>query len=65
MKKMNTRQAVDMLLNKENEILNKFHNTVTQLLRIGYETERGQDEIPCLIESIRYSLEDIEGIINR
>lgn len=65
MSKMTTNQAVDMLLNKENEISNKFHSTVTEILRVNYETERGRNEIFHLIESIKYSLEDIERIINR
>jgi len=62
---MNTKQIVDMLLNKENEVSSKFHCAVIEILRIGYETERGRDEIFRLIDSIKYSLEDIERIINR
>ena len=62
---MTENQVINMLLNKENEISNKFHSTITQLLRLGYETERGKSEIPSLIESVKYSLEDIERIINR
>lgn len=65
MSEMNTNQIINMLLNKENEISNKFHSTITQLLRLGYETERGKNEIPYLIESVKYSLEDIERIIDR
>jgi hypothetical protein len=65
MSEMNTNQIINMLLNKENEISNKFHSTITQLLRLGYETERGKNEISYLIESVKYSLEDIERIINR
>lgn len=62
---MNTNQVINMLLNKENEISNKFHNTITQLLRLGYDTERGKSEIPELIDSVKYSLEEIERILNR
>lgn len=62
---MNTNQVVRLLLSKEIEISNKFHNTIEQLLRIGYETDRGKNEIPDLISSIEYSLEEIERIINR
>lgn len=65
MSEINTNQVINMLLNKENEISNKFHSVITQLLRLGYETERGKSEIPHLIESVKYSLEDIERIINR
>ena len=38
---MNTKEVVDLLLTKEIEILNKFHNTISEILRLGYETERG------------------------
>ena len=62
---MNTKQVVDLLLSKEMEISHKFHNTITQLLRIGYDTERGKDEIPDLIDSVQYSLDDITRILNR
>lgn len=62
---MTENQVINMLLNKENEISNKFHSTITQLLRLGYETERGKSEVTSLIESVKYSLEDIERIINR
>lgn len=62
---MNTNQVIRLLLSKEIEISNKFHNTIEQLLRIGYETDRGKNEIPDLISSIEYSLEEIERIINR
>ena len=65
MNEMSTNQIIDMLLHKENEISNKFHCAVTEILRLGYETGRGRNEVLCLIESIKYSLEDIERIINR
>lgn len=65
MKDMNTNQVIDLLLNRENEISNKFHNAITEILRVGYETERGKTIIPDLIESVQYSLEEIERIINR
>lgn len=65
MKEMNTNQVVNLLLSKENEISNKLHNTISELLRLGYDTERGKNLIPDLIESVQYTLEDIERIINR
>ena len=64
MKEMNTNQVVNLLLSKENEISNKLHNTISELLRLGYDTERGKNLIPDLIESVQYTLEDIERIIN-
>ena len=59
------KQAVDMLLNKESEISNKFHQAISQILRVGYETERGKQTITDLIDSVQYTLEEIERIINR
>ena len=59
------KQAVDMLLNKESEISNKFHQAINQILRVGYETERGKQPITDLIDSVQYTLEEIERIINR
>lgn len=65
MKGMNTKQVVDLLLNKESEVSNKFHRAVSEILRLEYDTDRGREEIPDLISSIQYSLEEIERIVNR
>lgn len=62
---MDTKQVVNLLLNKETEITNKIHQAVSQIMRLGYESERGKKEIPDLIDSIQYTLEDLERIINR
>lgn len=64
MEKMNTNQAIILLLNKENEISNKFHHAISEILRLGYETKRGENKIPELIESVKYSLEEIERLTN-
>lgn len=65
MKEMSTNQVVDLLLNKETEVSNRFHNAISELLRLGYNTERGKKQIPDLIKYVRYSLDEIERIINR
>lgn len=62
---MNEKQVINTLLNKENEISNKFHQAISQILRIGYETERGKQTIVDLIDSVQYSLEEIKRIVNR
>ena len=62
---MNERQIISLLLSKENEITNKFHQTVEQILRLGWDSERAKMEIPDLIESVQYSLEEVLRIINR
>lgn len=62
---MSNRDIVNYLLVKESEISNKVHNTVTEILRHGYNTEQGKAQVPDMIESIQYILEDIERIVNR
>ena len=61
---MNKKQVIALLLNQSEVITGKINNTVTEILRIGYDTERGQDLIPDLINSINYSLEELEITIN-
>lgn len=65
MKEMSTKQVVDLLLTKEIEISNKFHQAISEILRLGYNSERGKSKISDLISSVEYSLEEIERIINR
>lgn len=62
---MTDKEVISLLLNRENEISGKIHNAVCDILRLGYNTERGQQIIPSLLESISYSLEEIERIITR
>lgn len=64
-KLMKDRQIVDLLLNKESETISRFHNAINEILRVGYETNRGKQVVPDLIESLRYLLEDIERIVSR
>ena len=59
------KQIIDTLLNKESEISNKFHQAINQILRVGYETERGKQVVTDLIDSIQYSLEEIDRIVRR
>lgn len=62
---MNDRDIVNYLLIKEIEISNRMHNAVTEILRHGYDSERGKSQVPDMIESIKYILEDIERVANR
>ena len=64
MEKTTTNQAVGILLDKEMEISNKFHEAIIEIMRLGYDTERGKDKIPKLISSVQYSLDDVERLIN-
>lgn len=59
------REIVNYLLIKEIEISNRIHNAVTEILRLGYESDRGKKQIPDMNESIRYILEDIERVVSR
>ena len=61
---MNEKQVIALLLNQSEVITGKFNNTINEILRLGYDIERGQDLIPDLINSINYSLEELEITIN-
>ena len=62
---MNTKQVVDTLLSREQEISGKFRNAILEIIRLGWESDRGKQEIDSLIESIEYSLEDMQRILRR
>jgi hypothetical protein len=62
---MKTNEVINMLLNKESEIDNKINNVISELLRLGYESERGKMLVVDLRDSIEYTLDEIERIINR
>ena len=62
---MTTDEVVNLLLNKGNEIDNKIINTVSEVLRVGYETERGKWEVKDLRKSIERTLDEMERVLNR
>ena len=62
---MNERQIIDMLLNKELEISSKIHQSINTILRYGYDEAKWKKEIAYLTETIQYTLEDINRIVNR
>lgn len=62
---MNERQIIDMLLNKELEISSKIHQSINTILRYGYDEAKCKKEIAYLIETIQYTLEDIDRVVNR
>ena len=59
---MNTKQVVDLLLNREAEITAKFHNAILELMRLDYNTPRGAETVSDLIESVRLSIESEQVI---
>ena len=58
-----TNEIVNLLLNKGNEIDNKIINTVSEVLRLGYDSDRGKEYVKKLLESIRYTVDDIENFL--
>lgn len=62
---MSTKEVINLLLNKESEIDNKINNVISELLRLGYDSERGKNLVEDMRDSIEYSLDEIERIINR
>lgn len=59
------KEVIDLLLIKEQEITNKFHTTISEVMRLGYETDRGKSNVNDLIKSIEYVLEDMQRLLNR
>lgn len=57
-------EVVKALLCKESEVMCKFHNTIEEVLRLGYETERGKETVNRLFESVDYSMEQLNRQIN-
>lgn len=64
-REMTTNEVVDLLLSKEREITNKFHHAVTEVMRLGYDTERGKAQVNDLQDTIEYSMEDLFRILSR
>ncbi len=62
---MTTNEVVNFLMNKGNEIDNKIINTISEVLRLGYETERGKGYVKDLRKSIEYTLDEMERVLNR
>lgn len=62
---MTTNEVINLLMNKGNEIDNKIINTISEVLRLGYETERGKECVKDLRKSIEYTLDEIERVLNR
>lgn len=62
---MKDREVINLLLLKETEISNKIHHAVTEIMRLGYESDRGKVQVPDMVDSIRYSLDDMERILSR
>ncbi|MFQ9785846.1 MAG: hypothetical protein ACLRYF_04365 [Mediterraneibacter faecis] len=62
---MTTNEVVNLLMSKGNEIDNKIIDTISEVLRVGYETDRGKECVKNLRDSIEYTLDEIERVLNR
>lgn len=62
---MTTNEVVNLLMDKGNAIDNKIINTISEVLRLGYETERGKGCVKDLRKSIEYTLDEMERVLNR
>lgn len=63
--KMTTNEVVNLLLTKERDIDARIITAVSELLRLGYDSERGRQYICDTLDSIRYIVDDIERRLNR
>lgn len=59
------KEVIKILLIKQQEISNRFHETITEVMRLGYETDRGKAKVNDLNESVEYILADMQRLLNR
>lgn len=64
-KEITTNEVVNLLLAKERDIDGRIITAVSELLRLGYDSERGKQYVCDTLDSIRYIVDDIERILNR
>lgn len=62
---MSESQLVGLLLNKNTEITNRFSETITEILRLGIDSERSKEKIINLLDGVRYSVDELERILRR
>lgn len=62
---MKDSEVINLLLLKEMEISNKIHLAITEIMRLGYESDRGKAQVPDMVDSIMYSIDDMWRILNR
>ena len=59
------KEVIKILLIKQQEISNRFYETITEVMRLGYETDRGKAKVNDLSESVEYILLDMRRLLNR
>lgn len=60
---MTNYQAVDLLVREGLEFQTKIGNSITEVTRLGADTERGREEINSLINQLEYSLENFKNVL--
>lgn len=60
---MTNYQAVDLLVREGLEFQSKIGNSITEVIRLGADTERGKEEINSLINQLEYSLENFKNVL--
>lgn len=60
-KDFTTNEAIKIILTKESEIQNRFLGTVSEILRLGYDSERGKKQVKELCESIRDIVDELDS----
>lgn len=60
---MTNYQAVDLLVREGLEFQSKIGNSITEVIRLGVDTERGREEINSLINQLEYSLENFKNVL--
>ncbi|MCM1224310.1 MAG: hypothetical protein NC548_58645 [Lachnospiraceae bacterium] len=48
---MKDKDVINFILIEETEIVNKMHHAVSEIMRLGYDTERGKKQVHSLIIS--------------
>lgn len=60
-KDLTTNEAVKIILTKESEIQNRFLSAISEILRLGYESERGKKQAEELCESIKSIADELQS----
>lgn len=61
---MNEKRVVSILIEKESLITNRFHQAIEEIMRVGCDTERARQEIDALVDSVQYTLEELQRAID-
>ena len=62
---MSNKEVLQFLLVKEQEMVNRFHGVISEIIRIENDNERVKRKARELIDSIEYVADDMRRILNR